>query len=204
MNKKFKILDFLQTRPLSWSAISSFDYDHEQWYQKYIMGVEQMSSPEMLFGKAFADSCELRKPLAPVTMLSKMEHSFESIFNGIPLIGYADTIDEATMRETGEYKTGVKQWDQKRADNHGQIKMYALQNYLNNKIRPEDCKFWLEWIPTKRIMQSNGFNYSIEFDSKPAQVLRFNVKVTMQDILKFGSVIKSTVNEMEKYVQYHN
>ena len=207
VNKKFKIIDFVQERPLSWSAISSFEYDPEQWYQKYYMGIAQPSSPEMEFGKTFADACEVRKPLAPVTMLSKMEHEFKFMFGEIPMIGYADTHEEETRDETGEYKTGVKPWDQKRVDTHGQVDMYALGNWVLHKMKPQDCKFWLEWIPTMRIAQGNGAyrssDYKIAFASNPPQVHHFDTKRSMRDVLQFGVRVQNTLQEMESYVRNH-
>jgi len=196
-NKTFNIKDFLKKRPLSWSAISSFEYDPEQWYNNYFLGKRQDPSAEMLFGGKFANSCEARKPLAPVTLLSKMEHGFKVVFNGIPLIGFADTYDEAGRKHIGEYKTGVKAWDQKRVDEHGQITMYALMNYVSHKIRPEDCRFFLEWIPTCKLG-----DYSIDF-VQPIKVHKFETKRTMKDVLEFGARINKTVVAMENYVRNH-
>jgi hypothetical protein len=200
-NKDFDIIQFLQTRPLSWSAISSFQWDKEQWYQNYILGCKFVPTPEMEFGKKFADSCEARKPMAPVTMLSKMEQPFKVVFNGIPLVGFADTFCDVTKKHLREYKTGVTPWTQKRANDHGQITMYALMNFITNKVRPEDCEFALEWVPT--VKTSHGdFSVTIEL-KQPIRVHKFKIKKTMADILLFGAVINSTVKEMQDYVRSH-
>lgn len=191
---------------MSWSQISSFEYDPEDWYRKYVLGMKDKPTPELLFGKAFADSCEIRKPLAPVKMLSKMEQPFEVEFDKIKLIGYLDTFDDVTFRDIGEYKSGVKKWDQKRADQHGQITMYALMNYLQNKIRPEECTFFLQWIPTQKIPRENGdfsgFDYDIDF-LYPIEVRTFHTKRTMRDILEFGNRIKNVRKQMEAYALAH-
>lgn len=206
-NKTFDIYKFLEKRPLSWSALSSFDYDKEQWYQNYIMKVPVSPNPEMLFGSKFAHSCEIRKPLAPVTLLSKMEQKFEVKFGKIHMIGYADTFKHTSKRETGEYKTGVKAWDKKRVDKHGQITMYALMNYLQSRMRPDDCKFWLEWIPTKKVHRENGdysgFDYVIAFRDDSPVPMHFDTKRTMKEVLEFGSYINAQVKEMELYVRNH-
>lgn len=207
-NKTFKIREFLKNRPLSWSAISSFEWDKEQWYRNYYLGQKDPMTPELIFGAKFALSCEKKKPLAPVTMLSEMEHAFKVVFNGIPLTGFADTYCRTSKRKIGEYKTGVKAWDQKRVDQHGQITMYALMNYISHRIKPEDTKFFLEWIPTRKIMQENGdyskFDYTIGFESDPPEVRTFHTKRTMKDILTFGNRINNTIEEMERYVQQHD
>ena len=74
------------------------------------IGQKYDPTPELIFGKIFANSCENRKPLAPVTMLSKMEQSFKIVYNKIPLVGFADTFCNITFKKIGEYKTGVKEW----------------------------------------------------------------------------------------------
>lgn len=207
VNKKFKIIDFLQTRPLSWSAIGSFVWDKEQWYTKYILGLEQLQTPELIFGKKFADSCEAKKPLSPVTILSKMEHELLFNIGDIPMIFYSDTFDDVTLRETGEYKTGVKKWDKKRVDEHGQITLGALGNFIVNKVKPEECNLWLEWMPTQKIPKANGdykgFDYEIDFID-PKDVRRFNTRRTTRDVLMFGVYVKQVVKEMQEYVRAHD
>lgn len=197
---------FDKSRPLSWSAISSFEYDKEQWYRKYVLGKPDPENEEMIFGKQFALSCESRRPLCPVRLLSKMEHKFEVVFAGIKLVGYADTFDDVTFRSLGEYKTGVKEWDQRRVDEHGQITLYALFNYVTNKVRPEDVDFFLQWIPTRKVNQENGdfsgSDYRIEFVD-PKDVRTFHTKRTMEDIVKFGARIRKIYKEMEAYAKDH-
>ncbi len=189
---------FNKERPLSWSAISSFEFSKEQWYRKYVLGQEDPPSAEMLFGKFFAASCENRKPLAPVTLLSKMEHKFQVIFGGIPLIGYADTFDEVTKKRMGEYKTGKTVWTQKRVDEHGQLTLYCLMNFITEKIRPEDMEIFLESVQTK---QEGDFSISL---MEPVKVYHFKTKRTMADILTFGTRIKKVVEEMENYAKKHS
>lgn len=196
-NKNFKISEFLKNRPLSWSALSSFEYDPEQWYQNYFLGKKPDPSKEMQFGSRFAKSCENREPLAPVTMLCKMEQPFKIVFNQIPLIGFADSFCENSKKGFIEYKTGKKAWTQERADGHGQITMYALMNYVTNKVTPEECTFVLEWIPT-----IERGDFTIDF-VRPIKVHSFNTKRTTSDILHFGARINKTIKEMEIYVRNH-
>lgn len=188
---------FNKTRALSWSALASFAYNREEWFKRYVLKEPSKETPEMLFGKVFAKSCEDRKPLAPVTLLSKMEHKFEVVFNKIPLIGYADTFNDITKDATGEFKTGKKKWEQKRCDEHGQITMYALMNYITNKIDPSKCDFFLEWIPT-----CDMGDFTIDF-VRPIKVHHFKTKRTMNDILQFGVYINKVYKEMEEYTQNH-
>ena len=188
----------VRNRPLSWSAISQFAYNKEQWFDKYVLGKQLPITPELEFGKKFADAIEAGQPLAPVTLLSKVEQPFEVVFGDIPLIGYADTFDDVNKNHLGEYKTGKKKnpWNQKRVDEHGQITMYYLMNYITNKIHPKDMKAFLEWIPT----QENG-DYTISL-MEPVTVYHFETKRDMNDLLKFMNLINTTVQEMESYAQF--
>ena len=195
--------DFFNLRPLSWSAISSFAYDPEQWYSRYILNQKQPESPAMLFGKQFALSCEARKPLAPVKLLSEVEYKLDTVFNGIKLVGFIDTYEPHKI--LGEFKTGKEcksdgtdSWDQKRVDQHGQLDMYALQLYIQHKVVPDKLKFFLQWIPT-----TEDENFNLSFAYSPPKVYTFKTKRTMQDIIRFGVRINNTVEAMIKYANEH-
>lgn len=188
--------DFFQTRPLSWSAIASWEYDPEQWYTRYILNEKQKENKEMLFGKVFAQSCEDRKPLAKVKLLKEVEYPLATIFNGIKLIGFIDTYKPHSS--LGEFKTSKKIWTQNQVDNHGQLDMYCLQLYVMHKVKPEDLKIYLQCIQTKE----NG-DFSITFADSPPKVHTFKTKRTMVDILNFGQRINKTVASMITYANNH-
>lgn len=196
------IRDFLQTRPLSWSAISKFEYDPEEWFRKYILGEKTIETIEMKFGKAFASAIEDGKPLAPVTIIhgpeavpgKNVEYPFKVVLRGIPLVGYADTFDDRKCKRLGEFKTGKKAWDQKRVDEHGQITMYLLMNFIQNKVPPEEVSCFLEWIPT-----TDTGDFNITF-LEPVTVHPFETKRTMADIINFGKRIESTIDAMQAFV----
>lgn len=190
---KKKLLNF-EARPLSWSAISSFEWDPDQWYRRYVLKEPDEPSAEMLFGKDFARSCEMRKPMAPVTLLPVLEHKMSVVFNGVPLIGFADTWCPDT-KTLGEYKTSGKPWDQKKVDAHGQLTMYALMLYVGQRIRPEELTIFLENVLTE---QRGDFTVGLR---EPKKVFRFATRRTMGDVLAFGARINDTVAMMEAYAQ---
>lgn len=196
--KKASKPQFNKERALSWSAISSFKWNKEEWYEKYVLGKKQPETIEMKFGKEFAKLIEDGKcPLPLLPIQSKVEHKFEVMFGKIKLLGYVDSFCHLTKKKLEEYKTGKKAWDQKRADNHGQVDMYLLMNYITNKVKPEDVEVRIHWIPT----QDNG-DFSISF-VKPVVIHSFKTKRTMADILKFGSRINNAYKEMEEYAKKH-
>ncbi len=190
--QKINIYEFIKRRPISWSAVSSFDYDPEEWYKNYIQGGTRVENAAMTFGKIFAESCEARKPLAPVTLLSKVEYPLQVMMGRIPLVGYADTYEPHS--QLGEFKTGKKPWTQKRVDEHGQIDMYLLMLFIMHEVKPEEIECYLQWIPTIE----HG-DFSVDF-VKPIKVHTFKTKRTMVDILNFAAKIKDTVEKMQQYI----
>ncbi len=185
--------DFFKRRPLSWSAISSFEWDPEQWYKRYILNEVQPMTPAMEFGKEIGTKIELDPTfMSYVPRESKMEHEFKVVFNGIPLVGYADTFDDLYHDKITEYKTG-KFWDQEKVDKHGQITMYCLMNFITNKVVPEDTRIELVWMPT----QEKG-DFSVGFVEPIEDTIKiFQTERTMQDIVEFGARINKTVEEMQ-------
>lgn len=187
-------------KPLSWSAISSFMYDPEQWYKKYVLDQKQDQTVEMEFGKTIGKMLETdAKYLPQIPRHSKMEHQFKCKFGDIELVGYADTFCDKTFKKLSEFKTGKRAWDQKRVDTHGQIDMYLLMNWIMNKIKPEEVEISLVWMPT----QDNG-DFSISFVEPIEQNIKiFKTKRRMADVLRFGVMIKNIYKQMELYERRH-
>lgn len=191
MSEPYKITE---ARPLSWSAISSFEYDPEQWYRKYILNEKTIASKEMLFGSDVGQRISSTPEFLPrLSRRSFFEYELRTVFNKIPLIGFIDSYEPHTHLE--EYKTGKKVWDQGRADGHGQIDMYLLQLFLMHKVRPEDVQCTVHWLPT----QDNG-DFSITF-TDPPRIHSFRTERTMEDVMKFGQRINRVYKDMQKYVQ---
>lgn len=195
---------FDRKRPLSWSAISSFEYDPEQWYRKYVLGHEDPATPEMLFGSEIGLKLATDPTFLPhVKRYPIFEYKLEFTFSGMPMIGYIDGFDDepsnvTLMYDLGEYKTGKRAWTQKRADEHGQFDMYLLGLWITRKIPPEKVLLNLHWMPT----QDNG-DFSIGFvDERLCHT--FETQRTMQDILKFGVRINTRYKEMIAYCKNHD
>jgi len=197
---KSKKRTFDKTRPLSWSAISSFEYDPEQWYRKYVLGKADAETAEMIFGKKIAQSIEDGTCIVPgllKALQKKKEHQFKVMFGKIPLVGYADAFCDEHFKNLDEVKTGKRAWDQKRADEHGQIDMYLLMNYITNRVKPDDVECAIYWIPTRE----TG-DFGIDF-VHPITFHKFKTKRTMQQILNFGARINRIYKEMEMYAESH-
>lgn len=188
-----------KARKQSWSSFSSFMFDPEQWYKSYILG-EKPTSKEMDFGKEIGKKLETDPTFLPqIPRLSKMEHGWDVVFSGIPLCGYADSFCVHTLKKIKEYKTGKKVWDQKRVDEHGQLTMYALLNFITNKVKPEDTEFELIWMPT----EETG-DFQIKFvEPIKDNIKAFKTKRTTAQMLQFGAKIKDLYRQMEQYIKDH-
>lgn len=189
-----------KNRPLSWSAISSFEYDPEQWYTKYVLNIYPEPTKEMTFGSLVGKKIETNPKFLPmIPRHSIMEFPFKCKFGKIELVGFADTFCDKTFRKLGEFKTGKRAWDQKRVDEHGQIDMYLLMNFVMHKVKPEEVEVQLVWMPT---MERSDF--SIFFVPDVVEKIKiFKTKRTMVDILRFGERINKTVKAMTKYAENH-
>lgn len=189
---------FDRNRPLSWSAISSFEYDKEQWYRKYALGQEDPATKEMLFGSEIGKQLASNPDFMPqVKRYPVFEYELRFKFGDIPMIGFIDGWDSDRL-DLGEYKTGKKAWTQKRANEHGQFDMYLLGLWTMHRIQPGKVKLNLHWMPT----QDNG-DFSISLISPEAVPVSFVTSRTMNDILRFGMRINAVYREMDLYCKLH-
>src|SRR5687768_15465427 len=78
-----------QARPFSWSQLSSFEYDPEQWYRRYWLGEDCRSTAEMEFGKRIGEKLANDPTFLPfIKRHDTSEHPFKVMFGKIPLVGY--------------------------------------------------------------------------------------------------------------------
>lgn len=184
-------------RPLSWSAISSFEYDPEQWYRNYVLGVRDPATKEMMFGSLIGNKIAKDRKFIPELPRARIfEYELRGRLDGIPLVGFIDSYTPHSKLK--EYKTGKKAWDQNRADTHGQIDMYLLLLNLMHRVKPEKIGAEVIWLPT---MENGAFE--ITFRDKPVKPIVFPTTRDMVQILTFGRRIKSTYIAMQKYAESH-
>jgi hypothetical protein len=190
---------FDKTRPLSWSSKSSFDYNREEWFESYYLG-KKKTSKEMDFGSYVDKKLQTDPTFLPfIPRYEHMQYPMNIMFGKIPLVGIPDGLNLTNSTVLADYKTGKKAWDKKRADETGQLSWYLLMLYVIKKIKPEDFKLYIHWLPTEEKGDfSIGFVEPIEKSYKV-----FETKRTMLDILNFGSEINKTYEEMRKYVESH-
>lgn len=195
--KKFNLNTIYNAkRPLSWSAISSFEWNKSQWYKKYILGELPEMTPELEFGSYVDKRIQSDADFLPaLERYPIMQHKMTGTFNKIPLIGYADGFDPNPKKmRLKDDKTGRKPWDQKRADETGQLTMYLFMLYLRDKIQPEDVECYIDWLPTH--IEDGKIVFIKEGD-----IRTFKTRRSMREVLAFGQRIKDTWEQMEAYGQ---
>ncbi len=186
-------------KTLRWSALSSFEYDPKQWYDTYVLG-KQQKSPELSFGSKIDQQIQDDPTFIPtLPRYPLMQHSMKVMFDGLLLTGTADGID-MKKKQLWDYKTGKAEWNQKRADEHGQLTAYLLFLFIADKtLKPEEWTCGIHWLPTKKTEHGN-FDTDITFRDDPVVPISFTTKRTMLDLLEFCARIKKTVKLMEEFV----
>lgn len=180
-------------RPMSWSQISSFEYSPAQWYDIYVLGKKQ-ESKELTFGSIIDKKIQDDPKFMPsLPRYPHMQYKMKVMFDGVPLVGLPDGLD-LDKYLLADYKTGKKAWDQKRADETGQLTMYLLLLYISKKLPPEKFKCYIHWLPTE---ERGDFSIDLIKDCKP---ITFETKRTMTDVLLFGLRIKKVIKDMEEYL----
>lgn len=196
-------------RRFSWSQKSSYDWNKKQWFDRYILEKKSPATPELDFGKIFGSLLEVGDNEHNIERLGIPEYEILTKYKKIPLIGYLDSWDAET-KTILEYKTGVKLWDKKRVDDHGQLTFYAALLYLAHKIRPEDVTMRLIWCATEKVHGEtvikelpNGEmyesqDYSIKFIENMTPRV-FATKRTSVEVLRFLGEIERQYADMEAY-----
>jgi len=188
MKKRF------QTRALSHSQLSSWEYNREDWYRSYILGMKSPPTPEMLAGNRIGDSIGTDKSEVPdLVPPGVKEYELHVEYEGIPLIGYCDHFCP-NMLVLHENKTSPnkKRWTQRKADEHNQLTMYALMLNLRDGIEPEDIEMWLNFIPVRLV----GLTYKPDISWRAFQTRR-----TKQHLEAYKQYIMRTVEAMDEYIK---
>ena len=194
--RKAQIAKWLD-RDFSWSQLSSWEWNPEDWYKKYILGEKTDATAEMLFGSKVGQAIASDPAFLPhLDRYDVFEHEMRCKLGKIKLVMFIDGWTP-TIKKLGEYKTGKRPWDQKRADEHGQIDMYLLGLWLTEKIKPEDVDCFLHWLPTE---QNGGFEISFV----GADIHTFPTKRTMRQLIDFGVRINKAHKAMLEYAKNHD
>lgn len=116
----------------------------------------------------------------------KLEAKLGTEWGDIPLLGFIDSSQDNPCDGFREYKTGQHPWTQRKVDTHGQITLYALMVYLNEKKLPKEI--FLDWIETYK---DDSGKISVT-----GKVVTFETSRQIGDLLEMTTIIKRTASEI--------
>ena len=187
--------DRFKTRPLSWSQLSTFAYNKDDWYKRYVLNEADPPNAAMLYGSVVGDSIGTEKSMVPTLVPAGVkEYELRGNIDKIHMVGFADHYCPNTL-VLNENKTTDKpnKWNQKSVDQHGQLTMYALLLFLQDRVKPETVTMYLNYIPVE---VGNDFIYRLP---DPPTYTAIPTKRTTLDILNFITYVQKTVVEMEAF-----
>lgn len=189
-------MDRFITRPLSYSQLSAWEWDKEEWYQTYIKNKPRGKSAAMETGNIIGDSIGTDTSLVPDLQPPGIkEYPLRARLGDIYMVGYCDHWCADSL-ELNENKTAVnpKKWTQSSVDKHGQLTMYALLLFLKHDILPEDVKMYLNYI---RVIEGQDMRYYLP---NPVEYTRFPTKRTGEQVAEYALYIENTVASMNEYI----
>ena len=183
-------------RPLSWSQISSFQYNPDQWYTSYILGKQEPANSLMLAGSRIGDAIGTEtSPIDNSLVPGQKEYSVKAKIDGISMIGFLDHYCPDTLT-LNENKCSDKKgrWTQKKVDEHGQITMYLLLLQQQDGVKPKNVTCWLNFL----LLDHIGVNYDV---TNPVILKRFQTSRTQKQVDDFLEDTKRTVELMHQYIE---
>lgn len=182
---------------LSWSSFSAFrDYDKEEWYTRYVLGIKGPINPAMQAGIEIGERLATDPTYLPEVPRPEIyEHTIKVKFGKIMLTGHLDGWSPSS-KTLLEYKTtqNKTKWTVESVKKHQQLDFYCLLLLLHDDIRPEEITMSLTAIP---VTMSGDFK--VERSSDPIQTIP--TTRTMMDILNFGVELRKVYKEMELFVK---
>lgn len=149
---------------ISHSQINLWVTDKWEYMRRYFHGVKSDPSPEMEFGRLFAEQCEkyikgeicdwLNTGLMmklPVVDGAIPEMEIKQEIEGVPILAYLDQVS-GNLTEIIDFKTGRYPWNDKRVQESGQLKLYALAIFEQTGSIPATG---IVWCPTTKDKAGN-------------------------------------------------
>lgn len=186
---------------LSYSQMVLFERSPKEYAEQYIYGEKPPETMNMAYGSQFANGLEKDEfsgdPVLDMMMVKipkfelmdrPLEVELKSKDGVVPLLAKPDTA-KADYSAFKEYKTSVRKWTQKMADDSSQITFYATAMWLKTKKIPSD----IELINVR-------VEYTPEGGLCPTgEIHIFKTKRTMVDIIKMTARMKRVwqgINEL--------
>lgn len=186
-------------RPLSHSQLESIKWSEDEWFENYILEAKKESNPAMRFGSLVGDSIGTFKSMVPQLVPPgvkeyEMRGYISDDLGDIHMIGFADHYCNQTfVLHENKTSDNRKKWNKKSVDEHTQLTMYALLLHIQDKIKPDDIKMQLNYIPVRIV----GTTYRL---SDPPEVISFATKRTNTQVIQYVGYVKEVVKKMDKII----
>lgn len=186
---------------LSYSQVQLWQNDPARYRQIYMDGREELrhNNAGMEYGKQVATALEKGTDTddlltdSAMLLLPKYDIADQEIRvdmktrdGVVPIVGRPDTLDSVT-KAFREYKTGRHPWTQKKAQEHLQMRFYAMIIYLKYGVVLKEA--WLDWIETFDDLDSRKI-------SPTGHVESFKVTFTLKDILETMALTSKVAKEI--------
>lgn len=189
---------------LSYSAISTFLTNPNDFRKRYYENKQLPVTPELLFGKKIGEMLERGdESLAHITHGDVAEKELRFEVDGITILGYIDSF-RTEDKYIYEFKTGKTPWTQGRVDKHLQLDIYSLGvETLEGSVNDECMLIWME---TERVNKPvggrvvHGQEYDIQFTGKVREFVRV---ITKEDRERaYDTIIKVAQDISEDYTDW--
>lgn len=202
----------LPKKYLSYSAITLWNKNKEQFRSKYYLGEEGPITPYMLFGKEIAALLEQDDmSLRHIPRYKYPEHEIKVMVKGIPVIGYLDSFSKQ-LKTFIEYKTGILSptgevpWNDAKVAKHDQLPFYSY--LIKKKYGKVTCKCRLVWLETRWKTETQVFDgHELSGDSKQLELTGYK-KVFTRTIREWernrieDMIIKAAEEISKDYEEY--
>lgn len=185
---------------LSWSQMELFERSPKMYTEVYLYGLRIVATKYMIKGtemdKALEDpkireeiESDLDNNMAQALVFMpnypEKQKKVWATWEGIPMYGKFDGYDSVT-NTIGEVKTGTY-WSKNKAQDHGQLKFYAVMMWLNTGEIPNIKLHWAETY----VKEDGEIDYT-------GKVKTFDVVLTVQDLVKFYSRVRDAWEGIKK------
>ena len=182
-------------RPLSYSQLSAWEYNKDEWYERYILNKRTPANSAMRAGTIIGDSIGTDKSLVPLlTPPGVKEYELRASLGDIHIVGYCDHYCPLTHTlHENKTSTNRKKWNQKSVDEHKQLDMYALMLFLTHDVLPNDLTIYLNYIP---VIEGADMRYYLP---DPVEFYQYPTRRTDEHLVNMTRYIENTVEDMCAY-----
>lgn len=169
-------------RAISWSDVTAIESNVEAWYKRATGVMGKRESPSLSYGTFVHNQIQRRK-------LKKIPHGDHPEEVVLHLLRYKKgkanrkffiigTPDDADLSTIYEYKTGLKLWSRKQADDHGQLRAYALLRKSVTGVAPKRALLVsLETADDEDAgIYLTGKTRVLEVEIKPLEILKIQAR----------------------------